>query len=300
MTSAWFPANFSQNFNKFVNSGVNATPSWYGLVRLQEDVLDYAPEIVYVEFAVNDVEYDAVGDRVSGFAPTAEAIIRRIRNALPNTKIVVMIFTYPDNYSYMSAVRRSTRDKWINVASIYGLTLIRWDTYLEELMGPDYTDPDVTDYMSSAGNVHPNDAGHAAAADVVKRDFGSLSSEAVTPLPDCIYAESEDYEQVPTIRWGIDNDGETGTGWENYYYVARRSSTANDTIQWAGTFCSFGLDKGNGTGSVAWSVDGGDETELDLSNYGTNTPIWNFARGSHTVTFRVVSGLVEIRRFLAI
>lgn len=303
LITSWLPATFTGDcarFNKMINSGVNATPSWYGLVRLQTDVLDYAPEIVFVDFAVNDVEYDALGDRVSGCAPTAEALIRRIRTALPNTKIVVETFVFPDNYSYMTAGRRATRDKWINIANTYGLTLIRWDQYLESLMGAGYDDADVNVYLSANGNVHPSDLGHAAAADAIKAGFGALMSSAVTPLPDRIYAEAEDFEQTPIIRNGIDNDGETGTGWTTYSTIARRSSTADDTISWTGTFCSFGLDKGNGTGVLAWKVDDGDYADLNLANYGTDIPITSFARGVHTVTLKVVSGLVEVRRFLAV
>ena len=37
-----------------VNAGLSGTPSNLGCIRLQRDVLDHTPDIVFVEFAVND------------------------------------------------------------------------------------------------------------------------------------------------------------------------------------------------------------------------------------------------------
>lgn len=38
----------------YVNAGLSGTPSVLGNIRLQRDVLDHKPDIVFVEFAVND------------------------------------------------------------------------------------------------------------------------------------------------------------------------------------------------------------------------------------------------------
>lgn len=251
----------------------------------------------------NDVSDDGEGARSNGFAPTAEALIRRLRAALPAAKLIAWVFTWPGNYSALTQDQIDARDKWITLATTYGLALLRWDTYLEALVGEGYDDAAVEAYLSGVGDVHPNAAGHAAAFTLMAATITSLSASGqVSPLPERVYAESEDYEQTPIIRTGTDNDGETGTGWSTDG-TARQSSTADDTICWVGTFCSFGWDTnyGAGAGVVAWKVDDGDYTNVDLSAQGVaNRAVWNFERGAHTVTLKVVSGTVTINRFLAI
>lgn len=41
---------------EYVNAGLSGTPSVLGNLRLQKDVLEYSPDIVFVEFAVNDAQ----------------------------------------------------------------------------------------------------------------------------------------------------------------------------------------------------------------------------------------------------
>lgn len=296
---AWMPGAFLTKSFKSINSGASGTPSWYGLVRLQTDLIDHNPGLVFIDFAVNDPGTSG-GERTDDFIPASEAIIRKIRGALPNTKIVVLIFTKPENYT--AGVGTVARDAWINIAATYGLEVYRLDTYLETLMPVPYSDEDIDVYYT-VSDVHPIDAGHAAIAAQVEAGLTSLTNPATNPLPARIYAESEDYEQDPIIRTGIDNDGETGT-WVTSG-TARQSSTANSTISWTGTFCSFGLDTLNGAGGgvLAWDVDGGGYTNIDTENTkstGQVYAVWNTTRNVHTVTIKVVSGTVKINRFLAI
>lgn len=303
LTPYWKTQLFNPRVGTVLNAGVGATHSWYGCVRLAADVIANAPDCVIIDFAVNDSD-SLVGDRANGFLPAAEALVRRLRASLPNAMLAVIVFTWPDDYSYLSSARRTARDAWIALANTYGLTLFRWDSWLEGLMGPEYTDPDVEAYFyNPPGSVHPNDAGYQTVADMIEAQMTSISTSGqITPLPDRLYAEAEDYEAEPIIRNGIDNDGETGTGWSTSG-TARQSSTADDTIAWTGTFCSFGLDTnyGGGAGTLAWSVDGGAFTNYDLSASGVdNRAFWNFERGVHTVTIKVVSGTVQINRFMAI
>lgn len=290
----------SYAFTNF-NAGVGGTTSWYGLVRLQTDALAYSPALIVVEFAVNDSADDTLGDRVNGFAPAGETLLRRVRTAYPNAMIVVLVMTWPDGYSYIDQARRDARDKWIALATQYNCLLVRWDTWLEGVMGAGYDDADVEAYLSAVGNVHPNDAGHAAAYDAIADVLSAINTNQQSSLPARYYAEAEDYEQTPIVRNGNDSDSETGT-WAGTA-PARTSSTSNSTISWTGTFCSFGWDSnyGAGAGTVAWSLDGGAYTNVDLSAQGVaNRDVWNFTRGAHTVTLKVVSGTVTINRFLAI
>ena len=54
MSTKWLNEQFPDSDITYVNAGLSGTPSVLGNVRLQRDVLQYDPDIVFVEFAVND------------------------------------------------------------------------------------------------------------------------------------------------------------------------------------------------------------------------------------------------------
>jgi lysophospholipase L1-like esterase len=56
-----------------VNAGIGDTDSQYGALRVQRDVLSYNPDLVVVEFAVND-NAGALGQLLNG--DTYEGLVR--------------------------------------------------------------------------------------------------------------------------------------------------------------------------------------------------------------------------------
>ena len=296
LVSVWLSKHYPDPCLGFYNSGIGATTSWYGCVRLQTDVLSYAPQVVFVDFAVNDSIAAPPGGKTNGIAPAGEALIRRLRTALPNAKIVAWVFTWPDAYSYMNSALRTARDNWIKIANTYGVTLLRFDLELQRLIGTDKpADSQVEAYFYGVGNVHPNDAGYAAAAAYAETQLTSLASNNPGgSLPAYIFPQTPDFEGTPIIRTGVDNDGETGT-WATIG-TARQSNEVNATLHYTGTCASFSFEITAG-GTCAWKVDGGSYT-----NYTTSTANCLYAanRGVHTVTIKIVSGTVSIKRFMAI
>ncbi len=54
MSTKWLNDQFPDSDITYVNAGLSGTPSILGNVRLERDVLSYDPDVVFVEFAVND------------------------------------------------------------------------------------------------------------------------------------------------------------------------------------------------------------------------------------------------------
>ncbi len=54
MTCSWLSEQYPSATVNYVNAGLSGTPSILGDMRLERDVLSYEPDIVFVEFAVND------------------------------------------------------------------------------------------------------------------------------------------------------------------------------------------------------------------------------------------------------
>jgi lysophospholipase L1-like esterase len=73
---------------KIINAGMASTDSSWGAKRIDRDVLEHKPDLVFVEFAVND------GDRNS--SPDMERIVRKIHEVDPETEIV-FLYTMSDS-----------------------------------------------------------------------------------------------------------------------------------------------------------------------------------------------------------
>lgn len=98
--------NFAKRFGKgdnvrLVKAGVGGTPSELGMIRFERDVLrdgSVAPDIVIVEFAVNDE-----GDETKGNC--YESLVRKIL-ALPNRPAVILLFSvFADDWNLQDRLK---------------------------------------------------------------------------------------------------------------------------------------------------------------------------------------------------
>ena len=82
LTTAWFRRQYAKTQITEVNAAVGGTGSEFGAFRLQRDVLDKKPDLIFVEFAVNDTSTSA-----QTINRAMEGIVRHIRMADPTTEI---------------------------------------------------------------------------------------------------------------------------------------------------------------------------------------------------------------------
>lgn len=298
VTDAWIKANLTQYTYRgagFYNAGVGGTSSWYGLIRLQTDVIDKNPTVLSLDFAVNDWDEDV-------YRRSAEALIRRVRTALPDTRIVAIFYLSVANKDVDNPTNthQYSYDAWKALCTHYGIPYADYAAGVTAAVQAGTLH--LADYFWDT--IHPNDAGHAYASTLLQPLMAAaLAPGHMSPLPATRIYDNGDYEVTPIARNGTDNNGETGTGWSTVSTTARQSSTPDDTITWTGTFSSFGLHSNYSTGAgvLSWRVDGGAWTERDLSaDIQTYRCLWSGTRGSHTVQIKVVSGTIRINRFLAV
>ena len=74
------------------NAGIGGTGSNFGLYRLQRDVCSYEPDLVFVEFAVNDRS-----EAKEYTQKHMEGIVRQLL-ALPKTPAIVFVYTSLDTH----------------------------------------------------------------------------------------------------------------------------------------------------------------------------------------------------------
>ena len=84
-TTAWLSENFPDAQITEINSAIGATGSHLGAFRVQRDIIAQSPDLVFIEFAVND-SYN--GESEASASENYEAIVRSIRKALPECDIV--------------------------------------------------------------------------------------------------------------------------------------------------------------------------------------------------------------------
>ena len=176
-STEWLREQFPDATVNYINAGMSGTPSILGNARLERDVLAYDPDIVFVEFAVNDgnsSEYQVAYDSL-------------VRTLLTQDKdiAVVLLFTVIESghtcQEYMSKVGEQ-----------YGLPMISEPNSL----GVEFADGRMawTDYSDDQS--HPNEAGHKIVTDFVTNYYENVIpyiaenvGEVSKELPDPVYSK---------------------------------------------------------------------------------------------------------------
>ncbi|SFC99618.1 SGNH/GDSL hydrolase family protein [Butyrivibrio sp. YAB3001] len=153
----WLKEKFQSANISYVNAGVGGTTSVFGAARADRDVLSYAPDIVLVEFSVNDEcnEY---------FFESYEGLVRKLLYSDCEPAVAALFnFYYQDGKSAERIHSKVTRHYGIPAASMHGAI------YEDILSGK----IENTELLSPDG-LHPNDLGHELLAGVVTNLFERL------------------------------------------------------------------------------------------------------------------------------
>lgn len=103
-----------------INAAIGGTGSALGAFRIEHDVLRHKPDLVFVEFAVNDAGTGPVGIRRA-----MEGIVRHIWRALPETDICfVYTFTANDLQNLLKGKMKRSTSVMEDVADYYNIPSI--------------------------------------------------------------------------------------------------------------------------------------------------------------------------------
>ncbi len=153
LTAKWFEEKFPQAQVEYINAGIGATTSQYAVARADRDLLYADPDVVFVEFSVNDAN-------TSFFMETYEGLIRHILNAPRKTggqRAVILIH----NIKYDDA--STAEDAHYRIGVYYDLPCIsvRSSIYAAVKDG-ELKMADITQ-----DGLHPNDQGHKLLSEVI-------------------------------------------------------------------------------------------------------------------------------------
>ena len=144
----WFRDTYPNGTFELANAGIGSTGSIIGGGRMQEDVLQYEPDLIIIEFACND--------GVSALETESyEGVIHRALTAKNNPAVMLVYFCRNDGGSSQLVE--------IPVGLKYDLPMISYANWFKQAKKDDIVvwediSPDI---------VHPNDRGHAIAAALI-------------------------------------------------------------------------------------------------------------------------------------
>lgn len=164
LVGRWWNRNFSASGPTIINAGVPGTGSAMGVLRLQRDLLGAHPDLVVVEFGVNDRD-----DRVH--AETYEGIIRQLLESPHPPAIVLLFMMHHDG--------TNAQDFQSRLGEHYQLPMISFRDAVWPAIAAGRVQ--VSDVL--ADTVHPNDRGHAEVARELCALFSDCSKNSESAPP---------------------------------------------------------------------------------------------------------------------
>lgn len=162
----WWKRTFPNAWFRYINAGIGGTSSHFGVSRAEEDLLQYQPDVVIVDFSVND-------EANPFFQETFEGLIRKIYNWTTRPAVLILNNVFYDTgvnaQEFHNAVAAHYQIPYVSVKDTIYRRMLQGEFGREELT------PD---------GLHPNDYGH------------KLISEEIILL----------LEQVKDQMWDSDSD----------------------------------------------------------------------------------------------
>ena len=213
-TLKWFQDNYPQAKISEINAAIGGTGSDLGVYRFQQDVLRHKPDLIFVEFSVNDG-----GASPENIWRGMEGIIRQAWKADPTIDICY-VYTFAvgqeKDLDQGFAARAASSDEIL--ADYYGIPSINMAMRTAELAragkllytpkkdeaGKEISVPEGVILFSTDG-VHPLDAGHQVYTDVITDAFKQIALASRpgphTLKPPFIEDNWEQAKLVPLEPW---------------------------------------------------------------------------------------------------
>lgn len=174
LTYKWWTENFPKAKVNYHNVGISGTSSILGVHRTGDDVIAKDPDLLIVEFSVNDTMEDY---------PYYEGIVRNVLTECPDAA-VIMFFTVCESGWTM-------QDTEIPIGRHYGVPMISGANAVNGLLSAHA----MTWSEFGTDDAHPTDKGHEIYAslirsylDSVKKKYTKLS-KVVPVVPEALYGE---------------------------------------------------------------------------------------------------------------
>ena len=277
-----------------VNAGISGTPSLLGNLRLERDVLSADPDIVFVEFAVND-------GQEADYKNAYESLVRTLLTQEKDIAVVLLFTVLDSGYTCQEHMSK--------IGANYDLPMISvHDSVYEEIEAGRMTWQDYSNDQS-----HPNAYGHKCITDfvdnyyqkvlpVVAENVGEVSKELPDPVFSAKYMNMH-YMDSATMD-GVELDGfeqyDTHGSFHNgWMYRGTDGGSMKFTVECSVLEMVFKANNSDKYGTADIYVDG-EMVKSVVSNMsdGWNNPVTaylidNDSSAEHTVEIRMEGGVTQ-------
>jgi hypothetical protein len=320
-SAQWLQKQYPNAGITAINAGVGGTGSDLACFRLRSQALDHNPDLVFVEFAVNDKNTDT-----ATIHETMEGIVRQIRRHNINTDICFVYTMTADMEPILAkgklpAAARAMED----IADYYRIPSIDMCSQVVaaykngDLVFQGKPEEHPGKMVFSPDNVHPYaQTGHRLYTEAIARSFITISVMApiatTFPLP-TTPDRLENVNMIPasqletTGRWSTVQPSKENAGVltpEPFPSLIKTTSPgAGLTIHFTGT--GIGLYDVVGPGTAVWNIILDGKQYKKLSRFDAFATYWRpnyilvsgLPAGPHTVEFRLAGDKPDKRTILA-
>lgn len=160
----WWVKCFPDADIHYVNGGIGGTTSHFGTARAQQDLLKYQPDVVVIDFSVND-------DANEFFQETYEGLLRKILSWKSKPAVILLNNVFYDTGENAQEYHNA-------VGMHYGVPFVSIrDTIYQQIKAGIYSRIELT-----PDGLHPNDKGHRLVADEIIRLLEQVRQMEVTEM----------------------------------------------------------------------------------------------------------------------
>ena len=302
LTYLWFKNKFQNSKVKYINAGVGATGSVIGVHRVERDVLAFNPDIVFIDFAVNDKD-----DNYCKI--TYESLIRRI---LLWKEVPGIIEVFMSNQAL-----KNTQKQQIEIGRKYNVSMISYrDVLKKEIDEGKLKWEDV-----QSDEVHPNNYGHHIISQLLINFLEGVYSSSIkgdneeASLGEPLFGDKylngfilNNKNTVVLNNHGFEEDKEGFQVFNDGWKFVKNNGKSNELeveIEGTNIFLLYKKSIKETIGKICVKCDDSKETVLDCyfkdgwGDFSEKTPIVEGDQKSkHKITIRAIDGEVYIMGFL--
>ena len=160
---------FAEQFAKekdnvtYINAGIAGTPSLLGITRCNKDIISYEPDIVFVEFAVNDGT-DAISREAY------ESLVRKLLNSESQPAVILIFSVLSNGYSAQDTMQKTGVHYDLGMISVKDAITPELDAGRMQFLGEYAVD-----------EAHPSNYGHNLMAEFIGYYFEEAVKNESTP-----------------------------------------------------------------------------------------------------------------------
>ncbi len=177
LTTDWLQEKFPDAKINYINAGIGATGSYIGVHRADKDVLSKNPDLIFIDFSVNDTT-----ERTEINKETYASLLRKLWNYSSKPAIVTIAMTQENGTSFI--------DYHGEVVKAFDIPMISYKDAILDIIDKGYIKwTDISD-----DNIHPNVPGHALLTDLITNYIQSVIDDL-----DNISGAESDFDSVTDI-----------------------------------------------------------------------------------------------------